>query len=124
MRLAVTPPPKGPLRHLLILGGGQIGLNWSQIGPDWSQEAQTGSDIAQEPQIGPDTAQEAQIGPDWSQEAQIGPDTAQEAQIGPEYAPERCFGRLRCQIFVEIDVLGARMCTGTVFWALEVPDLR
>ena len=33
-------------------------------------------------------------------------------------------GHPRCQILVEVDVLGTKKCSRTVFWPPEVSDLR
>ena len=41
----------------------------------------------------------------------------------PKDVPEQCFGHPRCQILVEVDVLGTKKCTRIMFWPPEVSDL-
>ena len=42
--------------------------------------------------------------------------------LGAKILPERCFGHPRCQILIEVDVPGTKKCIRTVFWAPGVPD--
>ena len=67
----------------------------------------------------------------WGAKPRRGQEKARRALERPKRGPDEAWGQWkggashpRCRICVEVDMLEAKKCTRTVFWAPEVSDLR